>query len=132
MKTDKELLELAAKAAGWKIAEWMLFNGIEVALLDDGMTYWQPLIPNSATDCDGDALRLAVKLHISFALLYWPLSQKVTANVEGVNRSVEEDMSEDHCAATRRATRRAIVRAAAAIEWGAELRAKETAEIERE
>jgi len=102
MKTDKTLLELAAKAAGWKIAEWMLFNGIEVALFDDGMTYWQPLIPNSATDCDGDAFRLAVKLQLFGHLVM--LSGYSTA-------AIEISKADDPYAATRRC----ITRDAAAI-----------------
>jgi len=58
--TDRELLELAAKAAGielWPGDAWRMitprFSGL---LLKDGATIWNPL-----TD-DGDALRLAVKV----------------------------------------------------------------------
>lgn len=61
--TDKELIELAAKAAGY-VGEWKFlgaFNGRVQGwyfVLGDG-TVFNPL------DDDGDALRLAVKLGIS-------------------------------------------------------------------
>jgi hypothetical protein len=51
--TDRELLELAAKAAGYKLHRSQ--SAMDGVLLDD-QTYWSPL-----TD-DGDALRLAVIL----------------------------------------------------------------------
>ena len=60
MSADRELLELAAKAAGISGAykEPVCANpyGIEVCLEDGACTYW-----NSRAN-DGDALRLAVKL----------------------------------------------------------------------
>lgn len=60
MKTDRELLELAAKAVGLRFA----INGDDlpgyVAVAGDdwryGWTHWNPLTN------DGDALRLALKL----------------------------------------------------------------------
>ena len=55
--TDRELLELAAKATGRRIAGWNEQHGVDVAVLDDG-TFWQPLLKNNITDCMGDALRL--------------------------------------------------------------------------
>jgi hypothetical protein len=54
--TDHELIELAAKAAGYKLHRSQ--SAMDGVLLDD-QTYWSPL-----TD-DGDALRLAVKLGIT-------------------------------------------------------------------
>jgi hypothetical protein len=59
--SDKELLELAAKAAGIKIYDPTLFvNGRYMVRMPHGFSdYWNPL-----TD-DGDALRLAVKLGIT-------------------------------------------------------------------
>ena len=64
MSTDRELLELAAKAAGLAVL-WpvMRAGAAPVAILEDSIvntvpTFWSPL-----TD-DGDALRLAVKLGI--------------------------------------------------------------------
>lgn len=60
---DRELLELAAKAAGLSITGWNKRNSQHVAVLSDG-SYWQPLLENSITDTDGDALRLAACLEI--------------------------------------------------------------------
>ncbi|MEY2914857.1 MAG: hypothetical protein RLZZ184_4166 [Cyanobacteriota bacterium] len=103
--TDRELLELAAKAAGWTIEE----NGHDVQghpwfwchQLQD---HWDPIID------DGDALRLAVKLgiHITNSLSEaWASTEKVTA-------IQIFDQDTDPYAATRRA----IVRAAAEIGKG--------------
>lgn len=97
MKTDKELLELAAKAAGiageyrsyYVEAYNKDFFGIAVKGASS-CSFWNPL-----TD-DGDALRLAVKLGI------WTLTYS------------DDDWEYcDHDGYA--ATRRAIVRAAAAI-----------------
>ena len=89
--TDRELLELAAKAAGLK---W-------VEPTPDGMP-WSPL-----TD-DGDALRLAVKLRIH--VRHFP---------HDVEAQVKRDYwHEDNGADPYAATRRAIVRAAAEIGKG--------------
>ena len=59
--TDRELLELAAKAAGLVGYEHSAINGHEYMAFDVGGSqsdYWSPL-----TD-DGDAFRLAVKLRM--------------------------------------------------------------------
>ena len=86
--TDRELLELAAKAAGHRL-EWHIpYAGSDEPHIE-GMD-WNPL------DDDGDAFRLAVKLRLHSAL-------------ETARRSV--DYEKDTCAATRRA----ITRAAAEI-----------------
>ena len=96
--TNKELLELAAKAAG---AEWV---EEELAWLLDG-SWWNPL-----TD-DGDALRLAVKLGMSIDVLYGQARYS-----EAVERgSRRERCLERHADDPYAATRRAIVRAAAEI-----------------
>lgn len=63
MSTDRELLELAAKAVGKRVTGWNTAQGEVVAVLEDG-SFWQPLHSNRITDSDGDALRLAVKLQI--------------------------------------------------------------------
>ena len=67
--TDRELLELAAKAAGHRIVEWVQDdNKVDIAIIirgdGDGFSKrpWQPLLENQMTDADGDALRLAAKL----------------------------------------------------------------------
>jgi hypothetical protein len=105
-KLDRELLELAAKAAGYEP------QGMELGLMyllgvQDG---WNPL-----TD-DGDALRLAVKLDIDIAKTNDTATAEegryctVTAsNQEGFS-AVEYELDDPYAA-----TRRAIVRAAAAI-----------------
>ncbi|HET8870313.1 MAG TPA: hypothetical protein VFM48_07700 [Aquabacterium sp.] len=92
--TDRELLELAAKAAG--------VNGFVV---DAGMNFGSDATPkvwNPLAD-DGDALRLAVKLGL------WLHIGKYDVGVHG--SPVEEACGKDPYAATRRA----IVRAAAEI-----------------
>jgi hypothetical protein len=106
--TDRELLELAAKAAGIEIAwhKWVIdpkaTGGCCFALVGT-YTYWNPL-----TD-DGDALRLAVKLGLTITSNY-----HVEQKGLGVIVFTELEDSEDFCAATRRA----IVRAAAEIGRG--------------
>jgi len=98
--TDRELLELAAKAAGVE-ARWV--SGVEVLSPSGehviGFKQWNPL-----TD-DGDALRLAVRLDITVGQ-YKNFS---FAYHEG------DEESEEHGDDKQAATRRAIVRAAAEI-----------------
>ena len=91
--TDRELLELAAKAAGIKKSD--AINRIE-------FNQWNPL-----TD-DGDALRLAVKLKLGFKSFHG----ESWAWIKPGNVFIEEHG--DHYEATRRA----IVRAAAEIGKG--------------
>ena len=101
MKTDRELLELAAKAAGI-VGVWHE-RGQCIHVTDcEGMSdiWWRPL-----TD-DGDALRLAVKL--GFTVEPGKCWHGPYGPVFGEDLLVGE-MS---------ATRRAIVRAAAAIGEG--------------
>ena len=96
--TDKELLELAAKAAGVGYADK---EGKFVPFVPET---WNPL-----TD-DGDALRLAVKLRIE--LEFYDGFEEVFATentIEAISQT--EPYKNDPYAATRRA----IVRAAAAI-----------------
>lgn len=108
--TDRDLLELAAKAAGLKHLEWSpLRTGSTMAHIhrdDSGRReeLWNPL-----TD-DGDALRLAVKLHL-FIRPYGFLGPDGGAVVVGVADwpGIAESANGDQLAATRRA----IVRAAA-------------------
>jgi hypothetical protein len=91
--SDKELLEMAAKAAG--MSGQYPFEGDTVT--------WNPL-----TD-DGDALRLAVKLDMGIEVL---LSVGETRAGDGHCETIVcEQHGSDPCAATRRA----IVRAAAEI-----------------
>ena len=94
--TDKELLELAAKAAGLV----MLTRDC-----DDGAPSVDDVLWNPLTD-DGDALRLAVKLCMDFTL-----SGKHAAIAQSGGAMAQEYCNGDPHAATRRA----IVRAAAII-----------------
>ena len=87
--TDRELLELAAKAAVLRPATNALGEPSWTTGLGSGCFDWNPLTS------DGDALRLAVKIK-------W-----VPSRVEFEKLAVQDDP----CAATRRA----IVRAAAGI-----------------
>ena len=91
--TDRELLKLAAKAAGIEVCGSDLDN----LLIDCNGDDWNPLTN------DGDALRLAVRLHIDvcFGANY------VIARGSVQNPTVNN--ANDPCAATRYA----IVRAAA-------------------
>ena len=101
-ETDRELLELAAKAAGIKLGwcsdgrSWLKWPSFQ----------WRPL------EDDGDAFRLAVRLGIKLELHpAWVYARAVIASQKW--REIEEGWgnSGDPYAATRRA----IVRAAAAI-----------------
>ena len=95
--SDRELLVLAAKAAG--------VNGF---LVDAGLNIGSNAFPkvwNPLAD-DGDALRLAVKLHMDFTL-----SGERAAVAQAGSHFAQEYCNGDPYAATRRA----IVRAAAEI-----------------
>ena len=99
--SDRELLALAAKAAGYEVevdhkGVFHIHEGI-------GPQSWRPW--NPLTD-DGDALRLAVKLEMDL-IVHKKLS---SAAADGFLRR-----SEDHKGDSYAATRRAIVRAAAEI-----------------
>lgn len=102
--TDKELLELAAKAAGYEFSDYPNDDDLWIPELN---AWWNPLA------FDGQALRLAVKLR----LIILPGS-----GTEGDNGTIivdsytdaecaEEEFGDDPYAATRRA----IVRTAAEI-----------------
>ena len=109
MKTDRELLELAAKAAG---IDWFDEPALQAGkgLHMKSGPFWNPL-----TD-DGDALRLAVGLHLRV------FPQEKCCYVESCPESLlgEPGVSELEMHGSDRyaATRRAIVRAAAAIGEG--------------
>lgn len=106
MRTDRELLELAAKAAGLKLRG---LDGPYGWLCSAEGKNWNPL-----TD-DGDALRLAVALRLD--LTFYNGFQEVhsdSSRSDGLTPSVQP-YGEDVGAATRRA----IVDAAAAL--GAQL-----------
>jgi len=115
--SDKEMFELAAKAAGialeFRVLIWS--DGTEYPCYEDKdsvseaancvpVIRWNPL-----TD-DGDALRLAVKLY--FKIVHDGEMQRVECHYsENENDWLTEDWKDD----PQSATRRAIVRAAAEI-----------------
>ena len=110
--TDKELLTLAAKAAGFHDATWAAKQAcIETSKFPGFRCFWNPL-----TD-DDDALRLAVRLHIDLrinngvATAIW-IDEELS---ETYSIDVLCDESFEGWAAKEAATRRAIVRAAAEI-----------------
>jgi hypothetical protein len=113
--TDRDLLELAAKAAGIEIKHWIGSEPFS--------PHWNPL-----TD-DGDALRLAVKLGINILPDQTPIyiedakyseASYTTFDVKtGARLFIEA--KEDHDMDRGNATRRAIVRAAAEIGRAKEL-----------
>lgn len=105
METDKELLELAAKAAGITSLYWTP-DGQKLFRREGGIQKpWNPL-----TD-DGDALRLAVKIK-AVVDTDFPAGTEVEAG--------EAYALEPHNDDPYAATRRAIVRAAAEIGRGME------------
>lgn len=98
--SDIELLELAAKAAGYNWQGLLPDHGFWPQILDESplgnrFVHWNPL-----TD-DGDALRLAVKLNMFVRC--------------GEFAGVESPVTSDGSGNDEVATRRAIVRAAAEI-----------------
>lgn len=128
--TDKELLELAAFAAGYEI---IFKNGLDDDGYDDGvwkytwirgqgrLIQWNPL------DDDGDALRLAVRLKLPLNFLNRQTARCTPTNKYGnelwvdcgsywdSSDSMYYPFSEKYGDDPYAATRRAIVRAAAEI-----------------
>jgi hypothetical protein len=104
--TDKELMEAAARAAGYTSYGYGELVGGSPALVlreADFTGMWAPL-----TD-DGDALRLAVQLKMD--VKQWKSNSIAVAIWD---KHATEDATQDRYAATRRA----IVRAAAALDSG--------------
>lgn len=106
---DRELLERAAKAAGYDV-EIVERGGHVVGKWrasqtpPPGFIFWQPLRE------DGDALRLAVRLHLSIEFGFCEDDAPIVAVGDGC-RKVQECLAPDFKAKTRRA----IVRAAAEL-----------------
>lgn len=100
---DRELLEMAAKAAG---IAWTEHNDEYGLVLSKANMGHELLIWNPLTD-DGDALRLAVNLS-----LHVKVCRRSTL-VE--KRELGDDVVEAHGSDANAATRRAITRAAAEI-----------------
>jgi hypothetical protein len=99
--TDKELLELAAKAAG---ITYKYYSDLEDPVINDDQ--WPLVVWNPLTD-DGDALRLVVKLQIDITNLS---SACYCEGPQGQDAFVEVENDDPYAA-----TRRAIVKAAAKI-----------------
>lgn len=110
--SDRELLELAANAAGMQLHHGM--NEERKARNEDGLAVWRNggwSLWNPLTD-DGDALRLAVKCELNIHRGYYSVDvhQPPADNGEG-GVEICEPYGKDEYAATRRA----IVLAAAEL-----------------
>ena len=99
--TDRELLELAAKAAGYSVRTDLTYEGVIV--INDGV-FWNPLTN------DGAALRLAVALNMGISI---PVFNKHRADVISFRHPLANAIEEGNDPYAT--TRRAIVRVAAAI-----------------
>jgi len=114
--TDREMLELAARAAGYDFGEYGGRPARQVTTkIGTAWIYWNPL-----TD-DGDALRLAVKLglHITQYPIY---DEPKHSAIAKKSARLLDDTCVDTCVGIEvydsdpyAATRRAITRAAAEI-----------------
>ena len=103
--SDRELLELAATAAGFNDAEWAAEKAA-ICTVQAGKgfrPFWNPL------NDDGDALRLAVKLKLKVYQAEFVAIVSLRMSQSYISENYEDNG--DHYAATRRA----IVRAAAEI-----------------
>jgi hypothetical protein len=103
--TDRELLELAAKAAGWESWDWLEDDALNVYAKDGRHDVFEPL-----TD-DGDALRLAVKLRLIVAWDRWNDNDYVCIR----HRDLDEEIGIQIDQSQEQTVRRAIVLAAAEI-----------------
>lgn len=112
---DKEMIRLAAKAAGIKVFQdpsgiWRDCTGFHPSMNIYAANPWSPFRD------DGDALRLAVKLHISVWVDAWDACCSWVPDgqnpfTEGMQQLAQEITNGDPYAAARRA----ITRAAAEI-----------------
>ncbi|HBO6998526.1 TPA: hypothetical protein L4917_004774 [Pseudomonas aeruginosa] len=108
---DRELLELAARAAG-NGCTWCEFWETMARPLNDGSGWDNRATWNPLKD-DGDALRLAVRLNLD--IRYESYDAGVAVIVGGAWDGAPEAVHEIFERDGPRATRRAIVRAAAEI-----------------
>ena len=104
MKTDRKLLELAAKAAGVLASPDGEYGWRGLKLANGPNHYWNPLAD------DGDAMRLATNLDMSVEIS--DHEESTYAYAGSVPRVYA---MENWCGDKQKATRRAIVRAAAEI-----------------
>jgi hypothetical protein len=101
---DRELLELAAKAAGYEAWDWLGKDGLLNVYDANGRhDCWNPL-----TD-DGDAFRLAVKLKLIVDIGH------DYADAKDPEHTPEQIVAMEYFGDPDAATRRAIVRVAAEI-----------------
>jgi hypothetical protein len=111
---DRELLELAARAAGIKHAGEVYALGLK--LMEGPHNYWNPL-----TD-DGDALRLAVKLGMDILFTAEDVEVIATQHARPADQEMLSPWACESWTMKQQdpyaATRRAIVRAAAEIGKG--------------
>lgn len=107
MKTDRELLKLAAKAHGSISFDRFDLADVFLEFREGGMNHWNPLID------DGNALRLAVRMQLrvfpQYKCCYVESCPESLLGLPGVSELEMHD-NDPHAA-----TRRAIVRAAASI-----------------
>jgi len=109
--TDRELLELAARAAGITLEyigeEWVGNSDELMPVYYEGKTYhsWNPL------DDDGDALRLAVYLRLIIAWDRWNDNDYVCIRHRDLNEEIGIQIDQS----PEKTVRRAIVMAAAEI-----------------
>jgi hypothetical protein len=109
--TDRELLELAAKASGMPHPKWNEVHNYMMVGLGGDTKEWNPL------EDDSDAFRLAVKLKLSLYTPFWGHANFAEVGIrehDGEVKSICREYNDDSYAATRRA----IVRAAAEIGRG--------------
>ena len=104
---DRELLELAAKAAG--IEDVWAYDEKHNCLVFETVCVWEVWSPFND---DGDALRLAVKLNLFVDLSY---PDKIVGWVSDYKSGICQTLDEPSGNNPYAATRRAIVRAAAEI-----------------
>ena len=107
MLTDEKLLELAEKAAGIDVGDYLAPN--EIPGYEWGMVLGIKQVFNPLTD-DGDALRLAVQLKIPMQFPDWENMTRTWGSKDCLD-VFDEPHGKDPLAATRRA----ITRAAAEI-----------------
>lgn len=113
--TDRELMELAAKAAGIEVrwhGGWNCFVRVRPFNLDSPPTLAGQRHPWTPLHDDGDALRLAVVLQRKTK---WEVILYFREDSTAATTDSDEDIYEYYGADPFAATRRAIVRAAAEI-----------------
>lgn len=114
MTTDRELLELAAKADGWSSWDWLAAPGINVYDASGRHAHWNPL------EDDGDAFRLLVdlKMNVTVETDPWTGDVRITVEASDKDASWFEVILKDDPKDPREVMRRAITNVAAQIGGG--------------